>query len=101
MQYVVHPGIALGFLDAGNVGWFLNNANDPLIARRIGTKSAGVKLRNIVANGAKAQMRFKIANGLRQRDGILLLRAQQMKGKPLRAFSSNAGKFAQFVDQTG
>jgi hypothetical protein len=89
------------FLDRGDVGWFLDYADQLLIAGGTAAVDAGIDIGDVVADRTQAQIGFDVADSAGESFGIILARTQNMKGEALGAFVADSRQFFELVDEPG
>jgi len=89
----------LSLFDGGDVGGFLDNANEMLIARGTGAVDARVDVSDVVTNGAEAEVGLDIAYSGSESFGIFVAGAENVEREALSAFGSYAGELFKLVDQ--
>jgi hypothetical protein len=98
MQHVI-DAVVVGALDHGDAGGLFDHADLPLVARGAGAVDAGIDIRDVVADGAEAQLRLQLANSVGERVCVGHAGTQDVEGKALRTFGADAGKFAQLLNE--
>ena len=105
MQYVIDALVAsigtFGSLNRRDAGWLFHDAYQAMVAGRAGAVGAGIDIRDVIADRAKAQISLKAMHRLCQRSRIFIARAQDMKCEPLGAFGAHPGQLLQFFNQPG
>ncbi len=96
---MVHARVGARFFDGHDVVRLFHHADGPAIARGPGAVQAGIRVSDVVADGAFADFFFCVANGVGERQGVFRRRAQQKESEALRGFLSDAGEVLQFIDQ--
>jgi hypothetical protein len=89
----------LSLLNGGDVGGFFDYAHQAQIACGAAAVNARVDIRDVIANGAEAQIRFYVADRNGQRFGIIAGRAENVEGESLSGFAANPRQLLEFVDQ--
>jgi hypothetical protein len=89
----------LGLVDRGDIRGFFDHAHETLIPRGTRAIDARVDIGDVVANGAKAQIRFDVSHRRGQCLGVVIARAENVKGEALRALGPDAGELFQLIDQ--
>jgi len=89
----------LGLFDGGDVGGFLDNANEMLIACGTGAVDAGIDIGDVVTNGAKAEISLNVAYSGGESFGIFVAGAENVECEALSAFGSYTGELFKLVDQ--
>ena len=84
MEDVVDAVVAAGFFDGGDVGGLFDDADEALVAGGRGAVEAGVDVGDVVADGAEAERGFEGADGVGERGGVGVGRAQDVEGEALR-----------------
>ena len=95
---MVPTGNLPGSFQRDNVQWLLDDAN-PLSYARIGAYLAGIVLGDVEANRAHADSVAHFLDRRGQGHGFVTRCTDQVKGEPGGRFRSDAGQFAEFVDQ--
>src|SRR5208282_1123260 len=88
------------FLDGLDVGGVFDNADHALIPRGTPAEEARILIGDVVADRAFADFFLGVANCVGESEGLVAVRAKQIKGEALRGFLPDAGQMFQFVDQT-
>jgi len=88
---VVHAAVGARFLDSHDVVRLFHHANGPATARGPGAVETGIRVGDVVADGAFADFFFCVANGVGERQGVFGRRAQQKKSEALRGFCPMPG----------
>jgi len=99
VQHVVDAVVMARLFNGGDVGWLLDNANQPLIPRWAGAIDTGIDISDVVADGAEAQAGLYVMNGGREQLGILVAGAQDVECKALRGLTAHAGQLLQFFNK--
>jgi hypothetical protein len=63
--------------------------------------SMSVDVGDVIADGAEVEIGFDVAHGGGKSFGIVLARAEDMEGKPLRALAADSRQLLEFVDKPG
>ena len=79
---------------------FFDDADGFLAARRAHTVVAGIGVRDVAADRARANFFFGVANGFGERQRIFRRGAQEMKRQALRGLLANSGEMLQFIDES-
>src|SRR5208282_3852 len=101
VEHVVDAVKMPRLLDRGNVGRFLDHADELLIAGRAAAVDAGIDVGDVVADRAQTQLGLDVANGGGQSLGVILARAQNMKSEALGALVADSRQLLEFVDEPG
>ena len=101
VEHVVDAVKMARLFDGGDVGRFLDHADNLLIARRTAAVDAGIDVGNVVADGAQTQLGFDVANGGGEGFGVVRARTQDVKGEALRALAADSRQLLKFVDEPG
>ncbi|SPE30065.1 hypothetical protein SBA2_480006 [Acidobacteriia bacterium SbA2] len=101
VEHVVDAVKMPRLLDCGNVGGFLHDADDLLIPGRAAAVDAGIDVGNVVADRAQTQLGLDVSNRGSEGFGVILARAQNMKGEALGALVADSRQLLEFVDEPG
>src|SRR5947207_13679981 len=99
MQHMKDPVEVLGFFDGGNVCRLFDHADQALIAGSTGAVSTGIDIGDVVANRAEPELGCDVAHRLGQSFGVIVARAEEVKGKTLCALGANSWELYQFIDE--
>ena len=99
MKNVIDTIEITGPLDRRNVGRFFDNADELLVARRVGAVHTRVDVGDVVANGAEAQLGLHFADGVGEQGSVVFAGAKDVESQPLGALVADARQLLQFVNQ--
>ena len=99
VQHVVHALVAAAPFYRLDAGRLFDHTDQSMIPRRTGTIGAGIYIGDVIANRAQPQAGLQPAHRVCQRRRVLVRRAQDMKGKALRALGAHARQFLQLFNQ--
>src|SRR5271169_6077720 len=88
-------------LDGGNVGGFLDHADELLITSSTAAVAAGIDIGDVIADRAQAQLGLDVSNRGGESFGVIFARAQNMEAEALRTLATDSRQFLEFVDQPG
>ena len=101
VQYVVDAIEMPRLFDCSDVGWFLEHADQLLVAGWTGAIDTGIDVGDVVADRTQAQIGFDIANCGRKRFSVVFARAQNMKRQTLGALAADARQLLELIDEPG
>ncbi len=96
---MIQTAKAAGPIDHGDVLRLFDDADHAMVAARIAAQSAGIRVGDVVADGAVGDAILDVADRLAQPLRVLSRRAQDVERKALRALGPHTGKFLELVDQ--
>jgi len=89
----------LGLVDRGDVRRLFDHTHQTLIPRGARAINTWIDIGDVVANGAKTQIRFDVSHRRGQCLGVVIAGAENVKGEALRALGPDAGELFQLIDQ--
>ena len=98
-QHVVEAAVLGRTLDGEQVDGLLDDADDRAVAARVEADPAHVFLREIAALAAETHPLFHVLDRLRERQSLVLLRAEQVEGEALSRTGADTGKAGQLRDE--
>src|SRR5512138_1837572 len=99
MQHVIDTFEASSFLDCYQTVWFLNHADNGMIAGWRGTEATGINLCKIVTNGAEYDPLLHFTQSIDQAFEISVRRAHDVKCQTLRRLVTDTRQPFQFVNE--
>ena len=96
---MIAPAVLMGALDRHDVGRLLDDADQARVAARVVADPAVRALGEVEADLAQADALLDLADGVRQRVGVLGVGAQDVEGQPLSRAWTDAGQLAELGDQ--
>src|ERR1035438_5759791 len=85
----------------GNVGGFFDNADQFLVTGWAAAVDARIDVGDVVADRAKTQTGFDVANGSGQRIGVVIAGSQNVECKALSALAADTWQLLEFIDEPG
>jgi hypothetical protein len=97
-EYVIKSVELPRFLDGLDIRGFFDHADHVLASRGAAAKKAGIAIRDVIADGALADLFPGFADRVGKREGLPLVHSQQVKGEALRCFLPDAGQALQLIN---
>src|SRR6267143_2106 len=98
VQHMIDTFEAAGFFYGDQAVRFFDDTNNGMIARSRSADAARIDISEVIAHRAENDALLNIAHRSYQTIEVVVRRAHDVKGDPLRGFVPNAGKAFKFID---
>ena len=98
-QHVIHAFEVARLLDGRDVLRLLDDADEPVVARRVRAEVAGIGVGDVAAHRAVGDAILDVVHGLDEPFDFLARRFQDVEREPLRALGADAGQALQLLDE--
>lgn len=99
VEDVINPAAQAGLFEADDVFGLLDDTDDVVLAAGVGADAADLRLGQVEANAALADVGLDIADGLGQGEGLFGVGFEDVKRQPFGGLGADAGQGGELLNQ--